>query len=170
MLTRAGLLAAAKTRYSHPNAIKFPSRKRIAREVQSVLIRAAAVHAQMLLDNDDDIDTNPGDVRGYHVVRKPKYTQKGATPVGYSGVRWLDTGCPMDLVGLGDLKGLDRALIAIGGHTHALHTANGATCAAGRVDANLGNLDKVIEAHVLESIPSIISVGKRCVDMGYSFA
>ena len=28
----------------------------------------------------------------------------------------------------------------------------------------------MIEAHVLESTPSIISVGKRCMDMGYSFA
>ena len=82
--------------YSHPNAIKFPSRKRIAREVQSALIRAAAVHAQVLLDNDEDIDTNPGDVRGHRVVRKPKYTQKVAAPVGYDGVRWLvDTGCPI---------------------------------------------------------------------------
>ena len=147
--------------YSHPNAIKFPSQKKIAREVQSALIRAAAVHAQVLLDNDEDIDINPGDVR----VRKPKYTQKVAAPVGYGGVRWLvDTGCPMDLVGLGDL-----ALIAKGGHTHALHTANGATRAAGRVDADVCNLDEVIEAHVLESTPSIISVGKRCMDMGYSF-
>ena len=68
----------------------------------------------------------------------------------------------MDLVGLGDLKGPDRALIAKGGHTHALRTANGATRTAGRVDADVGNLDEVIEAHVLESTPSIISVGKRC--------
>ena len=125
----------------------------------------------MLLDNDEDIDTNPGDVRGHRVVRKPTYTQKVAAPVGYSGVGWLiDTGCPMDLVDLGDLKGPDRALIAKGGHTHALHTANRATRTAGRVDADVGNLDKVIEAHVLESTPSIISVGKRCMDMGYSFA
>ena len=156
--------------YSHPNAIKFPSRKRIAREVQSALIRAAAVHAQVLLDNDEDIDINPGDVRGHRVVRKPKYTQKVAAPVGYGGVRWLvDTGCPMDRVGLGDLQGPDRALIAKGGHTHALHTANGATRTAGRVDADVCNLDEVIEAHVLESTPSIISVGKRCMDMGYLF-
>ena len=144
--------------YSHPNAIKFPSRKKIAREVQSALIRAAAVHAQVLLDNDEDIDTNPGDVRGHRVVRKPKYTQKVAAPVGYGGVRWLvDTGCPMDLVGLGDLQGPDRALIAKGGHTHALHTANGATRAAGRVDADVCNLDEVIVAHVLVSTPSSIS-------------
>ena len=68
------------------------------------LIRAAAVHAQVLLDNDDDIDTNPGDVRGHRVVRKPKYTRKVAAPVGYSGVRWL--------VDTGYLKGPDRALIA----------------------------------------------------------
>ena len=109
--------------YSHPNAIKFPSRKKIAREVQSALIRAAAVHAQVLLDNDDDIDTNPGETRGHRAVRKPKYTRKVAAPVGYSGVRWLvDTGCPMDLIGLGDLKGPDK---------HALHTANGATRIAG---------------------------------------
>ena len=82
-------------------------------------------------------------------------------------MRWLvDTGCPMDLVGLGDLKGPDRADI----RTHSLHTANGATRTAGRVDADVGNLDEVIEAHVLESTPSIISVGKRCMDMGYSFA
>ena len=49
--------------YGHPNAIKFPSRKKIAREVQSALIRAAAVHAQVLLDNDEDIDTNLGDLK-----------------------------------------------------------------------------------------------------------
>ena len=141
--------------YSHPNAIKFPSRKKIAREVQSTLIRAAAVHAQVLLDKDEGIDTNPGDVRGHRVDRKPKYTQKVAAPVGYSGVRWL--------VGLGDLKGPGRALIAKGGHTHALHTANGATRTAGRIDADVG---EVIEAHVLQSTPSIISVGKRCMHMG----
>ena len=35
--------------------------KKIAREVQSALIRAAAVHAQVLLDNDDDIDTKIGE-------------------------------------------------------------------------------------------------------------
>ena len=73
----------------------------------------------------------------------------------------------MDLVGLGDLKGPDRALIAKG--THALHTANGTTRTAGRIDADVGNLDEVIEAHVLESTPSSISIGKRCMDMGYSF-
>ena len=56
--------------HSHPNAIKFPSRKKIAREVQSALIRAAAVHAQVLLDNDEDIDTNPGDVRGHRTLRR----------------------------------------------------------------------------------------------------
>ena len=78
-------------------------------------------------------------------------SQKVAAPVGYSGVRWLvDTGCPMDLVGLGHLKGPDRALIAKGGHTHAL---NGATRTAGRVDADVGNLGKVIEAHVHPSSP-----------------
>ena len=28
----------------------------------------------------------------------------------------------------------------------------------------------MLEAHLFESTPSIISVGKRCIDMGYSFA
>ena len=54
--------------YGPPSAIKFPSRKKIAREVESALIRAAAVHAQVLLDNDEDIDTNLGNVRGHRVV------------------------------------------------------------------------------------------------------
>ena len=146
------------------------SRKKIAREVQSALIRAAAVHAQVLLDDDDDIDTNPGDVQGHRVARKPKCTRKVVAPVQFSGVRWLvDTGCPMDLVRLADLKGPDRALIAKGGHTHALRAANGATRTAGRVDADVGDLGKVIEAHVLESTPPIISAGKRCMDTGYLF-
>ena len=150
--------------YSHPSAIKFPSRKKLT------LIRAASVHAQVVLENDEDSDLNPSDITGHRMVRKPKYTRDVAAPVGYGGVRWLvDTGCPMDLVGLGDMKGPDRAVIAKGGHTHALHTANGATRTSGRVDAEVGDLDKVIEAHVLESTPSIISVGKRCMDMGYSF-
>ena len=78
-----------------------------------------AVHAQVLLDNDDDIDTNPEDVRVHRVVRKAKCTRNVAAPVGYSGVRWLvDTGCPTDLVGLADLKGFDRALITKARITH----------------------------------------------------
>ena len=59
--------------YSHPNAIKFQSRKRIAREVQSALKRAAAVHAQVLLYNDEDIDS---------LASNPRYATPGAGIAG----------------------------------------------------------------------------------------
>ena len=75
MTTQLGLLVAVERL---DTAILMRSSSRLARRSQSALIRAAAVHAQVLLDNDDDIDTKSGDVRGHRVVRKPKYTRKVA--------------------------------------------------------------------------------------------
>ena len=44
------------------------------------------MHAQVLLDDDEDIELDTGDIRGHRVVRKPKYTRKVAAPVGYNEV------------------------------------------------------------------------------------
>ena len=47
-------------------------------------------------------------------------------------------------------------IIARGNRAHILHTAHGATC--GHINADINDLDEMIKARVLESIPSIIFV------------
>ena len=49
------------------------------------------------------------------------------------------------------------------------HTANGVTCSTKRSDIKFDAFDEPAKAHILEDTPSVISMGKRCVDLGYSF-
>ena len=49
------------------------------------------------------------------------------------------------------------------------HTANGVTCSTKRSSIKFEAFNEPAEAHILEDTPSVISMGKRCVDLGYSF-
>ena len=49
------------------------------------------------------------------------------------------------------------------------HTANGVTCSTKRSDIKFEAFDEPAQAHILEDTPSVMSMGKRCVDLGYSF-
>ena len=49
------------------------------------------------------------------------------------------------------------------------HTANGVTCSTKRSDIKFEAFNEPAQAHILEDTPSVISMGKRCVDLGYSF-
>ena len=47
--------------------------------------------------------------------------------------------------------------------------ANGVTCSTKRSSIKFEAFNEPAEAHILEDTPSVISMGKRCVDLGYSF-
>ena len=49
------------------------------------------------------------------------------------------------------------------------HTANGVTSSTKRSDIKFEAFDEPAQAHILEDTPSVMPMGKRCVDLGYSF-
>ena len=49
------------------------------------------------------------------------------------------------------------------------HTANGVTSSTKRSDIKFEAFDEPAQAHILEDTLSVMSMGKRCIDLGYSF-
>ena len=49
------------------------------------------------------------------------------------------------------------------------HTANGSTATHTKAEIDLGTFDLTSQAYVLDDTPSVMSLGKRCMEEGYSF-
>ena len=49
------------------------------------------------------------------------------------------------------------------------HTANGVTSTSTMVDLDFDTFNEPAKAHVLEDTPSVLSLGKRCMEQGYTF-
>ena len=49
------------------------------------------------------------------------------------------------------------------------HTANGSTATQTEAEIDLGTFDMTSHAYVLDDTPSVMSLGKRCMEEGYSF-
>ena len=49
------------------------------------------------------------------------------------------------------------------------HTANGITSTSTMVDLDFDTFNEPARAHVLEDTPSVLSLGKRCMEQGYTF-
>ena len=49
------------------------------------------------------------------------------------------------------------------------HTANGITSTTTMVDLEFDTFNEPAKAHVLEDAPSVLSLGKRCMEQGYTF-
>ena len=86
-----------------------------------------------------------------------------------SNISWLvDTGCGFDLISKKDSEGFrdcfGRASIPI-----ELSTANGKTSANQVLNLTVTELTEDIHAYVLISTPAVLSVGLRCMELGYSF-
>jgi len=48
------------------------------------------------------------------------------------------------------------------------HTANGSTATQTEAEIDLGTFDVISQAYVLDDTPSVMSLGKRCMEEGYS--
>ena len=79
----------------------------------------------------------------------------------------MDSGSGHDLISAKkvdrmDLPTYDDAVVNF-------HTANGVTSSTKRSDIKFEAFDEPAQAHILEDTPSVMSMGKRCVELGYSF-
>jgi hypothetical protein len=81
---------------------------------------------------------------------------------------WLiDTGCGHDLVSMKDL-GVDMANILVADRPLPFNTANGKTKATEQAPLYCAELDEELLPDILGSAPAVLSVGKRCMHLGYS--
>ena len=82
---------------------------------------------------------------------------------------WLiDTGCGHDLVSMKDL-GVDMAHILVAERPLTFNTANGKTKTTEQAPLYCAELDEELLPYILGSTPAVLSVGKRCMHMRYSF-
>ena len=80
----------------------------------------------------------------------------------------MDTGCGHDLIS--NEKVVKHNLeIFVGKETMKFQTANGVTTTEVVAKCKTDSFDEPIEAYVMENSPSVLSVGKRCMNHGYTF-
>ena len=79
----------------------------------------------------------------------------------------LDSGSGHDLISSTRISRMD--LPTYDDKVVNFHTANGVMCSTKRSIIKFEAFSEPAEAHILEDTPSVLSMGKRCVDLGYSF-
>ena len=85
---------------------------------------------------------------------------------------WLcDTACPFDLVTRDSIASEDEWRIVQADKEIRLATANGEIATSTVFDTQVEPLlyENGTKVHVLESTPDVLSIGKRCVELGYGF-
>ena len=83
--------------------------------------------------------------------------------------RWLmDTGSGLDLVSKSDVRNMKHMIVA-SENPVMLATANGVTSVDEEIALRVEALDETIKPFVLESTPSVLTVGWRCMELGYEF-
>ena len=134
-------------------------------------MQAVMWHEQVKLDDTDRSVLNDGPcVVQLTVDKRSASEMKVAAAKGMSRKRrlMLDSGCGIDLIGYSDLSSEERNMISDVAKL-TLRTANGKTSTRGVAHMIVDGIEELIEAHVLESTPSLLSLGKRCLEHGYCF-
>ncbi len=75
----------------------------------------------------------------------------------------VDTGCPIELIPRDSLQVDELCFVKQAARGIKLNTANGVTYAEDIVSFQIDGLEDLIEAYVLESTPTVMSLGKRCM-------
>ena len=84
-------------------------------------------------------------------------------------VKWLmDTGCGHDLIGRAKAKSLGVDIVKDDDEI-VFQTANGSTSTSDVAKIVVDELDETVEPHVLDETPTVLSIGRRCMKMGYAF-
>ena len=84
-------------------------------------------------------------------------------------VKWLmDTGCGHDLIGRAKAKSLGVDIVKDDDEI-VFQTANGSTSTSDVAKIVVDELDETVKPHVLDETPTVLSVGRRCMKMGYAF-
>ena len=138
-------------------------------EALKARVRANAWHQEMCIEY--GLEPDPGataDGSRYHVSKTPYDV---AAAIHEPGVRrWLvDTGCPFDLIAHKELDAHEESFIKKATKLIRLSTPNGIVDADKVVSFRIPMLDGNIDAHVMKSSPTVMSIGRRCMTMGYGF-
>ena len=84
--------------------------------------------------------------------------------------RWIvDTGCGYDLIQTDDVSSNNVARRPVRGEPIRLDTANGLVEITEQVALLVPELDEEVRACVLNTMPAVLSVGRRCMEHGYAF-
>ena len=145
------------------------------RDIDEVLIIVGPtldIMIRMEHDDDDDI-TREVFTENYVQHVDGRYGKRDnvmciTVPVKERDKRFImDSGSGHDLI---SAKKIDRMDLPTYDDTVVnFHTANGITSSTKRSDIKFEAFDEPAQAHILEDTPSVMSMGKRCVDLGYSF-
>ena len=145
------------------------------RDIDEVLIIVGPTLDIMIrIEHDDDDDiTREVFTENYVQHIDGRYGKRGnvmsiTVPVEERDKRFImDSGSGHDLI---SAKKIDRMdLPTYDDVVVNFHTANGVTSSTKRSDIKFEAFDEPAQAHILEDAPSVMSMGKRCVDLGYSF-
>ena len=79
----------------------------------------------------------------------------------------MDSGSGHDLIALKKVDRMDMEMYE--DEMVNFHTANGVTSTSKMTDIQFNAFEEPVKAHVLEDTPSVISMGKRCLEQGYTF-
>ena len=135
-------------------------------------MKAVMWHEQVVLDNSDQALMG-----GDACVLEPTLSKRSASEVMAAAAKvqkrvrrlMLDSGCGIDLIGMHDLTGEEKKLISAYQEL-LLRTANGKTSTKDLARLKIDGLTELVEAYVLENTPSLLSLGKRCMEHGYRFS
>ena len=144
------------------------------RDIDEVLIIVGpSLDIVIRIEHDDDDITREVFTENYVQHIDGRYGKRDnvmciTVPVEERDKRFImDSGSGHDLI---SAKKIDRMdLPTYDDMVVNFHTANGVTSSTKRSDIKFEAFDEPAQAHILEDTPSVMSMGKRCIDLGYSF-
>eukprot|EP00971_Amphidinium_carterae_P002216 43868-Amphidinium_carterae.2 len=147
-----------KCRYQHNKmSTSVPAVSEVCQDEEAtntaVAYATAAVHEQFLTDTNSD-----GQIRASLVAR---------SHIGASYV--VDTGSGEDLIGDSAMSKHDWEHVRPSNSERRLATANGVVTCDRVLERNVGTINDTAEFLVLPESPSVLSVGKRVMNRGFSF-
>eukprot|EP00435_Cladocopium_sp_Y103_P045227 s435_g12.t3 len=144
------------------------------RDIDEVLvIIGPTLDIKIKMEMEDDDPVREVFVENYvqHVVGR--YGKRGnimciTVPVEERDKKFImDSGSGHDLI---SIKKIDRMdLSTYDDEVVNFHTANGVTSSTKRSDIDFKTFDEPAQMHVLDDTPSVLSMAKRCLHLGYSF-
>ena len=127
----------------------------------------------MIVKSDEDvnelnIDEELVEHKAEASLRKSKNLMCISLPVQAKDRRFvLDSGSGHDLISARKAERMNLKMRAC--DPIVFHTANGSTATSKEAEIDLGTFDMTSQAYVLDDTPSVMSLGKRCMEEGYSF-
>ena len=140
---------------------------------EALIIVGPSLDIVIRIEHDDDDITREVFTENYVQHIDGRYGKRDnvmciTVPVEERDKRFImDSGSGHDLI---SAKKIDRMDLPTYDDTVVnFHTANGVTSSTKRSDIKFEAFDEPAQAHILEDTPSVMSMGKRCIDLGYSF-